>query len=168
MATWAWVKLGKVLDLTNVNPAGRYHTDLQWVEVPVGVMVNVGDSYLSGVFSPRPPLPGPTIAQQAVSLMMGGLHVTSTATPVLNGTYACDPVSQQDITAIETSLNAGKGFPPLGAATLPFPDLAGQFHIFSQADFTNLAAAVRDFVYGCKACIGGASQTLPPNTATIA
>lgn len=115
-----------------------------------------------------PPL---TAAQSATAsasaALAAGIEITSTGTPALNGTYACDPLSQADIVAIETSLNAGKGFPG-GATTFNYPDASGALHVFSEDNFTDFAAAIRDFVYGCKAVMAGQMATLPSAAVTIA
>lgn len=112
----------------------------------------------------EPPL---TDAEKARALLQGGLTVISIGTPELNGTFACDALSQSDIIAIETSLNAGKGFPG-GASAFNYPDMSGVMHAFNEVNFANLAAAVRDFVYACRAVIAGSSKTLPASTASIA
>lgn len=111
-----------------------------------------------------PPLTAP---QAAGNALFSGLTISSTGTPALNGTYAVDQLSQMDIIAIETSLNAGKGFPG-GATAFNYADMTGAMHSFTQANFTDFAAAVRDYVYALKSVIAGASTTLPPPTATIA
>jgi hypothetical protein len=103
---------------------------------------------------------------QVNSALAGGLTITSIGTSALNGTYAVDQLSQMDIIAIETSLNAGKGFPG-GATEFGYPDSLGALHMFTEANFTDFAASVRDFVYGIKAVISGAETTLPPSTTTI-
>lgn len=108
-----------------------------------------------------------TLSAQATAALLAGLQITSTGTPALNGTYACDQLSQMDIIAIETSLNAGKGFPG-GATTFNYPDTTGAMHSFSATNFANFAAAIRDFVYACKSVITGQSGTLPSGAATIA
>jgi hypothetical protein len=107
------------------------------------------------------------LIQSAQSMLAAGLAIVSTATPALNGTYAVDQVSQMDIIAIETSLNAGKGFPG-GATTFNYPDMSGVMHAFSESSFTNFAAAVRDYVYALKSVIAGSSSTLPAASVTIA
>lgn len=106
-------------------------------------------------------------SQQARNALAVGLQIVSTGTSALNGTYAVDAVSQADIIAIETSINAGKGFPG-GSATFDYPDVAGSMHSFSEANFTNFAAAVRDFVYACRSVIAGQSAAVPNGFATIA
>jgi hypothetical protein len=111
--------------------------------------------------------PAPTPASKAAEAMAAGLTITSTSTPAIDGTFTVDQVSQMDIIAIETSLNAGKGFPG-GAATFNYADVSGVMHSFTEANFTDFAAAVRDYVYALKSVIAGASTTIPPATATIA
>jgi hypothetical protein len=111
--------------------------------------------------------PAPTPGQLATNALATGLTLTSADTPALNAVYACDQLSQMDIIAIETSLNAGKGFPG-GAITFNYPDSSGAMHAFTEAKFADFAAAVRDFVYGCKSVIAGQSTALPASEASIA
>ena len=123
------------------------------------------------LIAPAPPTAAQVAAQALVSsaqvAMATGIAIVSSGTPALNGTYAVDQLSQMDIIAIETSLNAGKGFPG-GTTTFNYLDAAGAAHAFSESNFTDFAAAVRDYVYGCKSVIAGASATLPTGPATIA
>lgn len=121
------------------------------------------------------PAPSPTaaevaaqvIAQQAQVAFLAGITIKSSATPALDATYAVDQLSQMDILSIETSINAGKGFPG-GGETFNFPDMSGGMHLFTEANFTNFAAAVRDYVYSLKCCVSGSLTTLPSQTVTIA
>lgn len=110
------------------------------------------------------PVPSPALAAAAFA---AGLTIASTGTPALNGTYGIDQLSQMDIIAIETSLNAGKGFPG-GAATFNYADMSGAMHSFTEANFTNFAASIRDYVYALKSAISGAASTLPATSAVIA
>ncbi|WP_213761827.1 hypothetical protein [Caballeronia sp. dw_19] len=138
------------------------------VEVPeafneIPGTVSTPDKGVTWVPYTAPVSPGAT----AVTALASGLTIASTATPALNGTYAIDQLSQMDIIAIETSINAGKGFPG-GATVFNYADATGAFHSFTQANFTNFAAAIRDYVYELKSVIAGASTTLPSATSTIA
>jgi len=148
-----------------------FHSDLTWVQcdTPSGVGYGWSATQSNGAwtFSPPPAPPPLPLPFQAAALLARGLTISSTNTPSLNGTYACDDLSRADIVSLETSLNAGRGFPPYGAETLDYPDIAGTRHTFNATDFTNLAAAMRDFVYACKAVAGGLAGALPPDTATI-
>lgn len=132
------------------------------VDYPNQGIVDVTDSRYLAFINPTP-----TVAHQAAMLLSTGLSIVSTSTPAINGTYAVDQLSQMDVIAVETSLSAGKGFPG-GVTTFNYPDAAGTMHAFSETNFTNLAAAVRDFVYGCKSVIAAASTVLPASSTTIA
>ncbi len=90
--------------------------------------------------------PLPADALYAAKLA-AGVQIVSTATPALNGTYAIDLVTQQEITGVVTSIAAGRGL-PLGAPVIPWPDAQGTPHSFTAPDFVNFAAAVRDYVFG--------------------
>lgn len=143
-------------------------TDAQWQTC----LSNPGWTVANGeLVSPIPPtaaqLAAQALIQSAQSMLATGLALVSTSTPALNGTYACDQLSQMDIIAIETSINAGKGFPG-GATTFNYPDHTGVMHSFTETNFTDFAAAVRDYVYALKSVIAGASTTLPAASATIA
>ncbi|MCG5072293.1 hypothetical protein [Paraburkholderia tagetis] len=105
-------------------------------------------------------------AQQAAVAFSAGIQIKSTATASLNGTYSIDTLSQSDIIAIETGLNAGKGFPD-GSTMFNYPDASGIMHSFSEADFSNFAAAVRDYVYALRSAVAGISTSLPSPAATI-
>lgn len=143
-------------------------TDAQWQTC----LDNPGWTVASGALvAPVPPsaeeIAAQALIQSARTALASGLTIASTGTPALNGTYSADQLSQSDIIAIETSLNAGKGFPG-GATTFNYPDVTGTMHAFSESNFTDFAAAVRDFVYALKSVIAGASSTLPAAATTIA
>jgi hypothetical protein len=122
--------------------------------------------------APTPPtaaqLAAQALIQSAQSMLAAGLAIVSTSTPALSGTYACDQLSQMDIIAVETSVSAGKGFPPGGATTFNYPDVTGVMHSFSETNFTDFAAAIRDYVYALKSVIAGASTILPAASTTLA
>ncbi|WP_233831769.1 hypothetical protein [Paraburkholderia sp. ZP32-5] len=135
-------------------------------------LANPGWTIADGeLVAPTPPtaeqLASAALIHLAYAALNAGLAVSSTGTPALNGTYAVDSLSQADVIAIETSLNAGKGFPG-GASTFSYPDANGALHSFNEANFTDFAQTVRDYVYGCRAVIAGQSSVLPPTSVTIA
>lgn len=143
-------------------------TDAQWQTC----LDNPGYTVSSGALvAPTPPtaaqLAAAALFQSAQAALIAGLSVTSTGTPALNGIYAVDQLSQMDIIAIETSINAGKGFPG-GSTTFNYPDMGGVMHSFTETAFTAFAAAVRDYVYALKSVVAGASTTLPTTSTTIA
>ena len=142
-------------------------TDQQWQTC----ISNQGWMVVNGALTAPVPLSeaeltAQTLVQSAQAALSAGIAITSSATPALNSTYAIDQLSQMDIIAIETSLNAGKGFPG-GATTFNYPDTSGVLHTFSESNFTDFAAAVRDNVYALRSVIAGASATLPSSTAEI-
>lgn len=173
MKTYARIEGNLVAELfsTDGDISTMFHSGLIWVDVTATlprpeqnwIATETGVQWTFAA----PSVPAPTPAQLASEALMAGLTITSTGTPSLNGTYACDALSQSDIIAIETSLNAGKGFPG-ASTTFNYPDASGVMHSFTATSFTDFAAAVRDFVYGCKSVISGASTALPASTATIA
>lgn len=174
MKTYARIQGGMVAEIlsTDGDISQMFHPDLLWVDVTAmsprpEQNWSAIETSAQWVFAAPPAPPAPTPAQLASEALMAGLTITSTGTPSLNGTYACDALSQSDIIAIETSLNAGKGFPG-ASTTFNYPDASGVMHSFTATSFTDFAAAVRDFVYGCKSVISGASTALPASTATIA
>lgn len=170
--TWsptAWAHIapnGKVFEIIGVNPEGRYHDGLTFVDISGNPDVQVGWSYDGAHFSPPPPPPPPTLADQARALLADGLTITSAATPALNGTYSADTTSQAQISALMTGLNSGLGF-PMGLAALPYADVTGAPHMFTPADFKNFAAAVENFVYATAVVIHGFSTVLPDASTTI-
>lgn len=101
-----------------------------------------------------------------------GVNLTSTATPALNGTYALDPESKANITAISTGIAAGKPLPG-GGSTFLYADAAGLKHAFSATNFLNFATAVETYIYQFglsleSLVIGTAPVGLPARDITIA
>jgi hypothetical protein len=143
-------------------------TNEQWqtcISNPGWTVVN--DALVAPVPPTAAQLAAQALVQSAQSMLTAGIAIVSTSTPALNGTYACDQLSQMDVIAIETSLNAGKGFPG-GATTFNYPDIAGGMRAFSEANFTDFAAVMRDYVYALKSVIAGSSSGLPAASVTIA
>ena len=143
------------------------HSALTWVAIPSGTDVVPGWSYSGGTFTAPPAPPAPTLAQQAATLIAGGLTITSTSKPALNGAYACDDARQARINRIQGFIAANSKFPN-SLTALPWPDISGVVHEFpSTAEFTAFASAVADYVMALDAVIMGISTTLPPAKATI-
>jgi hypothetical protein len=125
---------------------------------------------IAGTWSYAPPTsPTPTIAQQATAMLNAGVQIISTAhAAALNGTYACDTVTQQKIAAISLYCLVNGNFPG-GGTTYPWPDISGTFHTFpSVAEFQAFASAVANYVAALDFVIAGMSSTLPTNFVTIA
>lgn len=51
---YALIINGAVSEITEINPAGRFHPSLEWIACPGDVLP--GWSYLNGTFSPPPPV----------------------------------------------------------------------------------------------------------------
>ena len=107
-------------------------------------------------------------AMQAAQALASGVQVNSTGTPAINGAYALDAQSLENITAISTSIANGKGFPG-GGATYDYPDAAGTFHTFPNTTvWTNFAAAIAGYVSSWKLYAQAHIQTAPTAPLTIA
>jgi hypothetical protein len=109
--------------------------------------------------------------QQVVPLLQAsGIAIISTSTPSLSGTYAIDPASLANLTALSTGIAAGKPLPG-GGTSFNYADLAGVQHAFTAAAFLNLAAAIETYVYdfdqALAALIAGQSATMPAPPLTI-
>jgi len=123
---------------------------------------------LAEVFTSQFPAGWPaSAAQQVAALLAGGLTITSTSTPALNGTYACDAASIAHISAEMISALVNGVFAD-GSASVVWADIAGGQHTFpSVAAWKPFATVVGAFVAAATKVAIGVSATLPPNTATI-
>jgi hypothetical protein len=113
-----------------------------------------------------PPVPAPSLAQQAATMLAGGLMVSSSGDGALNATYPCDSLTQQHVSAEIVSLLLNGTFTD-GATTISWLDAAGNAHALSIDQYKSLATALAAFVTSCVRCISGQSTTLPSNQATI-
>lgn len=129
-------------------------------DTPASVVAGV-----ESVYAAHDPAKIPLLAQ-AQAALLSGVNIHSAGAPTLDAVYACDPVSQMDIISIETGLNAGKGFPG-GSTTFGYPDIKGVLHSFSESNFANFAAAVRDYVYALNSVVAGAATDLPSTPVMI-
>lgn len=74
------------------------------------------------------------------------MQIVSASTPALNGSYAIDQVTQQNVGAVSiyTAIN---GKFPAAQAALPWSDISGTMHLFpSVAVWQSFASAMADFV----------------------
>ncbi|MBW4089886.1 MAG: hypothetical protein HIU82_02085 [Proteobacteria bacterium] len=139
-----------VVDITGVSPAPA-----------------VGWSYSDGGFTAPPSPPAPTLAQQAAALITGGIAITSSGTPALNGTYSTGAAAQQNAAHMMGFINANGKFPGT-SGTLVWLDAAGQPHTFATtAEFGAFYTAAFDFVADCQMIMLTGSGTLPSPSATI-
>jgi hypothetical protein len=117
--------------------------------------------------NPTTPSPAVQAMNTALSLQAGGLQVNSTATPALNGRYACDAAHLQAISLEAASIALNTTFCD-GSTALNWPDMQNAGHSFNVAQFHNFAVAVGNFVVQCLQYGCGLTTTQPPTTATIA
>jgi hypothetical protein len=110
------------------------------------------------------------VAKWLPRAMGNGAAITSTGTPALNGTYATDPKSIANITALSTGIAAGKPLPG-GGSTFNYPDVSGTMHAFSAVNFLNFATAIEGLVYAAEQALStllnGGTATMPSSTLTI-
>ncbi len=111
--------------------------------------------------------PVPSLSQQAAALLAGTVAISSTSTPMLDGSYTVTPDDQAHISVEVQSLMLNGTFAD-GASTVAWPDASGTLHSFSVAEFKAFATAVGGFVAACLKCQNGASTTLPSAALTIA
>lgn len=114
-----------------------------------------------------PPVPPPTLAEQASAAMGAGVAITSSSTPALNGTYSCDPVAWTKVQGIAQYAEANGKF-PARLSQLPWADASGTLHTFTATGtFKEFASKIGDYVTALEMCIIGASTTLPASGASI-
>jgi hypothetical protein len=134
-----------------------------------GTTAYTGGTYLNGVFSAPPPPPTPTVAQQGIAALAGGVIVASTLNPSLDGTYGCDAMSQQQVTGVVTYILLNGNFPG-GQSTMPWHDMANNAHLFPDvATFKSFATQFANFVAGCLLYINSNGQIggIPSNAITL-
>lgn len=143
--------------------------DSTWVD-PQGQFFAIGYSYSNGVFTPpAAPQPSPTTpATMAAAAIAAGLSVTSTSTPTLNATYACDQATMNKIVGeVVQILNSGTFIG--GGSTLTWPDISGVPRTFpSTTQFKAWASAIGAYIQAVTQYADGITSTLPANSVTIA
>ena len=117
--------------------------------------------------APAPPSPAQVISAAAAAALAGGLAVTSTGTPALNGTYACDSNTTANINAEITSVMLNSTFAD-GTTSLAWPDTSLALHTFNVTQFKAFATALAAFVSGVRKYAMGINSSLPSSSVTIA
>lgn len=101
------------------------------------------------------------------ALVAGGLTITSTGTPALNGTYPVDVVSQAKMTSVAAYINANDKF-PAGLSAMPIPLLSGGAVIAtSTAAYVAVVSAIADFVTTADLALDTGSGRWPAASVTI-
>lgn len=174
---YALIQNGAVAELFT-PPAGFtlaacFHPDVaaQFIAVPQDVTPAQGWTYNGGAFAAPPPPPPPSAVQLASSayaaLIAGGLTVTSTGTPALNGVYSITADSQTAISTEAAFVSVFSEFTTRGTTNLPWQFLDGAFVQFpTPAGFLAFAKAAGQFIAAAKlAAAQGAA--MPPASVTI-
>jgi hypothetical protein len=105
----------------------------------------------------------------AIELLRGGLTITSTSTPALNGAYGVETdmlrgAMQAEINSLLLNSNTFVD----GSTSVSWPDKTGASHNFSETEFRAFVNAVDQFVAQCFQYGAGVISTAPAATATIA
>lgn len=128
---------GTVLFRFSWDGASAY-TPVDAVGAPLSAVLD--EKQTTPVYLPKVSAPlGVTTAPTSVP-------VVSSGQPDLSGSYGISANDILNITAIETGINAGKGFPG-GISSLTYVGADGMAHVFSSTDeFTALAVAIEGYV----------------------
>lgn len=115
--------------------------------------------------------------QAFIFAVSSGVQIQSTSTSSLNGTYAIDQVSQQNITAEAlyirtTALLATSGATfTTGEAEAPWTDIIGAPHVFTTGQFTSFAEAVARYIRALQTALAlaqaGEAWSAPSQPVTI-
>lgn len=140
--------------------------------LPAGAIICTEAQYKGGYVNvggvptiPTPP--APTLAQQAAAAINAGVAITSTGTPALDGTYACDDSMQAKINRVAAFIALNGKF-PASLTEMPWPDMSGAIHLFpTTATFQAFASVVASYVVELDAVVMGVSTTLPVASGTI-
>jgi len=142
--------------------------------LPAGSPVSAGYTFDGTNYTaPVSTTPAPTAAEVLASTVMAalaaGLTITSTSTPAINGTYAVDSKTTDEITSVTTFILTNGAFPN-GTSTFPWPDASNTPHIFpSVAVFKGWATAIANYVSALNLYGDGMpGATLPAPSMTIA
>ena len=118
-----------------------------------------------------PPVPAPTLAQQAATAMAAGLTISLSGSVTLAATlFPTDAVTQGKLAAVAAGLGATGQFPG-GDTTFPMKDSAGAWHTFTQAQYKAVAAAILSYVAGLQLILDGnplGVTALPPASVALA
>jgi hypothetical protein len=172
---YARIQSGAVVEFFNLpqgaNIANYFNPALTWVNVSTVTGIALGwiATETNGMwsFAAPPAPPPPTVAQQAAAAAMAGWAVTSTSTPAINGTYAIDTASQQQVAAISLYIQVNARF-PASQTTFNWSDVNGTAHAFpTTAVFQEFATAMADYSAVLDLIVAGASLSLPAQPTSI-
>lgn len=109
-------------------------------------------------------------AAQYGGVLSAGLVITSTATSILNGTYAVDSAAQFNINSEAVSILTNGNFTN-GQTTKPWPDASGALHTFNATQFKTFATAISQYIDALlvtkQTLLAGQSASWPSSSVTI-
>lgn len=166
MESWALIINGVVHQVDTISPVGRFPPDMVWAACPSTVLP--GYTYDGTNFAAPAAAPAPTLAQQAAALLdSGGLTISSTSTPALDGTYSVAAIAVQRLLGVSHYATINGKFPG-GAATYTWYDASGGEHVFTDiALFQEFFTALADYESALTFLSLGAPGVLPATSATI-
>jgi hypothetical protein len=146
-----------LLAVTNAQWAARMANPSAWA-------VNNG-----ALVAYTPPVPPPTLEQQAASAAKAGLTVALSGSMTLAATlFPTDSTTQAKISAMADM--AARGILPVGATGYPIKDSAGNWHTLTASAYQALAAAIGSYVAACILIADGnplGATELPSNSVTL-
>jgi hypothetical protein len=174
MAVFALVENSSVINVIVWDCVTAYQppSGTQAVAIPADETVGIGYAYSGGVFTApaAPTPPALTLAQEAASLIAGGLTITSAGTAALNGIYNVQSgvqFDQEQIAAEAQFISAYSEFTNGATTGLQWPLLNGTFVMFpTTTEFLAFAKAAAQFVAAVTLAVAQAAG-LPTATATI-
>lgn len=107
-----------------------------------------------------------TARQRATLLIEGGLTITFTSSPALNGTYALDNVTVSQIKGVANDAASGLGL-VFDAPIFVYPDKNGDNKSFNSDQIQTLYKALRDFTALVEYYGTGQIPTAPTPTVTV-
>lgn len=165
MAKWAHIVDGIVVEVTDIDPRGRFHPSMIWIDCPD--TVNQRWTYDGAAFAapPTPSEPPPDFEQILANRVNAGILITSTSNPELNATYSMDTETMVEIGSVARDAASGMGLPGDG------PTFTYQSRSFTEEQITACYKAMRNllWVLNAQAAImaNGGTPTWPTQTATI-
>ena len=109
-------------------------------------------------------------AMAAAAAIAAGLTITSTGTPAVNGTYACDATSVSNFNAVETYVLRNSTFPGPASQQAWVTQTGAVVVIPNTTVFNEIATAIANYVALVQlyAYSGGQTGSLPASSVTIA
>lgn len=132
---------------------------------PAGKVLGSSGGKPAWVDAPAPP--APSLAQKAQAALNAGLTISSTSTPDIDGTYACDETAQGRFNRVYNLIQKAGGSFPNKLTALPWPIEGGSVTFNSVAEFLAVEQAVADYVLTLDLIITTGAGTLPADAVTI-